>query len=75
MFEWCAVRYKFKNNHQKGMSSKEVGLCAHNLLGLLGSFFQHDWGTCMKRKRKKLEVKNEEDAHMSFRNHKKLVRA
>ena len=53
MFEWCAVRYKFKNNHQKGMSSKEVGLCAHNLLGLLGSFFQHDWGTCMKRKKKK----------------------
>lgn len=79
VFEWCAVRYRFKNDHQKGMWSKEIGPCAQNLLDLLGSNFQHNWGTCMIRKEKfknlNLQFNNEEDAHMCSTNHKKLVTA
>ena len=52
VFEWCVVRYRFKNNHQKGMCSKEIGLCAQNLLDLLGPISQHNWETYMIRKGK-----------------------
>ena len=37
IFEWWVVRCEYKNNYQKHMCLKEVGLCAQILLAILGS--------------------------------------
>ena len=35
--EWCVVRCGSKNEHQKDMCSKEIGVRTSNLLIILGS--------------------------------------
>ena len=37
IFEWCMVRCGSKNEHQRNMCSKEIGLCAENFITIPGS--------------------------------------
>ena len=45
VFEWCMVRCRYKNIHQKGMHSKKNWLCPSHLLGLL--YFRFNSQQCM----------------------------
>ena len=36
IFEWCVVSCGSKNEHQKEMCLKEIGLCAQNVRTILG---------------------------------------
>ena len=42
--EWCVIRFKSKNKHQKKMSSKEIRPCTCNLLTMPGSIVIINWG-------------------------------
>jgi hypothetical protein len=45
MFEWYVVGCGAKNWHQKEICSKEIGLCAQNMLTNFELTSGHDWGT------------------------------
>ena len=44
VFEWYAVRCRSNDMHQKDMCSKEVEFCAQNVLTILGTNNQPNWG-------------------------------
>ena len=37
IFEWYVVRYASRNGRHKDVCLNEIGLCAHNMLTILGS--------------------------------------
>lgn len=47
IIEWFIVRCGSKNGYQKDMCLKVIGLCAHNILTILGSIVYMIGGTYM----------------------------
>ena len=47
IFEWYVVWCDFKNNYQKDMCSKKIGLYAQNMITILGSIVNINEGTYM----------------------------
>ena len=44
ILEWYVIWCGSKNGYQKDMSLKEIGLRAQNMITILGSISQHNWG-------------------------------